>query len=139
MEKALIDTDIWFDILRGVRPKVMEYADDYLATHGNFTISAMTVAEFIRGIVRRHNPRILQKWQEQMQSLEIIPVDAAVAELTGTILARLDDLGTPIGSIDPFVAATAIVHERVLVTANTRHYQRIIDAGFALRMANWRE
>lgn len=139
MEKALIDTDIWFDILRGVRPQVMAYADAYLESYGYFTISAVTVAEFVRGIVRRHNPTVLRKWQEQMESLEILPIDAKVAELTGTIMARLDERGTPIGTVDPFIAATAILHERTLVTANTRHYQRIIEAGFALRLENWRE
>ncbi|MCS6923384.1 MAG: hypothetical protein NZM10_03305 [Fimbriimonadales bacterium] len=27
----------------------------------------------------------------------------------------------------------------VLVSANTRHYQRIVEAGFPLCLANWRE
>ena len=139
MEKALIDTDIWFDIGQGTVARVRENADAYWAQYGVFTIAAVSVAEIVRGLVRRNQQNWLERWQQQRQWLEVLPVDSEIAALTGEIYARLDERGTPIGSIDPFVAATAIAHERILVTANTRHYQRIIDAGFALRMANWRE
>ncbi|MCS7208562.1 MAG: PIN domain-containing protein [Fimbriimonadales bacterium] len=86
MEKALMDTDIWFDILRGVRPRVLEYADAYLAYYGRFTISAMTVAEFTRGLARRQSPALMQKWELQRASLEILPVDERVAEQLTTII-----------------------------------------------------
>lgn len=139
MEKALIDTDIWFDIGQGTVARVRENADAYWSQYGVFTIAAVSVAEIVRGLVRRNRQNWLQRWNEQRQWLEILPVDAAIGELTGEIYARLDERGTPIGTVDPFIAATAIVHGRTLVTANTRHYQRIIEAGFALRLANWRE
>jgi hypothetical protein len=29
MEKALIDTDIWLDIMKGVHPRVREHAEVY--------------------------------------------------------------------------------------------------------------
>jgi len=52
MEKALIDTDIWLDIMKGVSPRVREHADAYWAVHGVFTLSVITVAEVVRGLVR---------------------------------------------------------------------------------------
>ena len=40
--------------------------------------------------------------------------------------------------VDTFVAATAITHGLTLVNANTRHFPRVVSAGFPLVLANWR-
>jgi hypothetical protein len=53
MEKALIDTDIWLDIMRGLHPRVREHAEVYWNAFGRFTLSVITVAEVVRGLVKR--------------------------------------------------------------------------------------
>jgi hypothetical protein len=38
MEKALIDTDIWLDIMKGVHSRVREHAEVYWNAFGQFTL-----------------------------------------------------------------------------------------------------
>ncbi len=85
MEKALIDTDIWLDIMKGVHPQVREWADAYWAQHRRFTLSVITVAEVVRGFVRRQQEEALQRWREKLDELEIVPIDRAIGELAGEL------------------------------------------------------
>jgi len=45
MTKVLLDTDILSEILKGKNAVVAARASDYLAAHGRFTTSAVSVAE----------------------------------------------------------------------------------------------
>jgi predicted nucleic acid-binding protein len=47
--------------------------------------------------------------------------------------------GTPIGRWDPLIAATALHYRLVLVSANVRHYARVVEVGYPLCIVNWRE
>ncbi|MBN1612467.1 MAG: hypothetical protein JW940_37900 [Polyangiaceae bacterium] len=53
-------------------------------------------------------------------------------EIAGALLRS----GTTVGVADALIAATAIVHDRVLVTGNLDHYQRTLP--FGLRLENRR-
>ena len=60
----------------------------------------------------------------------------------GQIIGLLKSKGLPLGALDdldPFIAATAIEQQMVLATGNIAHYERIVDLGFPLELANWRE
>ncbi len=63
----------------------------------------------------------------------VLPFGENEAYLAGDILAELQKAGQKIGLEDIFIAATALINEFILVTANTRHYSRIKD----LRFENW--
>ncbi|OYT72708.1 MAG: VapC toxin family PIN domain ribonuclease [Armatimonadetes bacterium JP3_11] len=139
MEKALIDTDIWLDIMKGVHPRVRERAAIYWDAFGQFTLSVITVAEVVRGLAKRQQAEALARWRGQMESLEILPIDRAIGELAGELYARLDMAGMPIGRLDPLIAATALHHQLVVVSANVRHYARVVEVGYPLRIVNWRE
>ena len=54
-------------------------------------------------------------------------------EVAGVLLRN----GTPVGVADVLIAATAIVHQVTVATANIAHYQRMVP--FGLRVENWRE
>jgi predicted nucleic acid-binding protein len=58
--------------------------------------------------------------------------------LAGRIYAELERSGQPIGRADPIIAAIAITQNLLLATGNTRHYERIQQLGFALRLTNWK-
>ena len=109
MEKALIDTDIWLDIVKGVHPRVRERAEVYWNTFGQFTLSAITVAEVVRGLAKRRQVEALAQWRAQMEGLEILPIDWAVGDLAGELYARLELAGTPIGRWNPLIAATGCI------------------------------
>lgn len=52
----------------------------------------------------------------------ILPVDVAVAQRWGIIVARCESAGHPMEPMDALLAATAAVHNLTLVTRNIRHF-----------------
>jgi tRNA(fMet)-specific endonuclease VapC len=48
MGKALLDTDIFSEVLKGVDPTVAARKTAYLAAFGHYTVSLVTVAEWGR-------------------------------------------------------------------------------------------
>ncbi len=73
-----------------------------------------------------------------LKESEVLAFDRECAEVAGRIYADLLRAGQPIGRADPMIAATAIRHQRVLVTGNMDHYQRIQALGYPLKLDNWR-
>ena len=55
------------------------------------------------------------------------------ADTYGQIFAHLKTLGTPIGELDTQIAAHALAENLILVTHNTKHFERIKS----LRMEDW--
>jgi tRNA(fMet)-specific endonuclease VapC len=67
------------------------------------------------------------------QSIEMAPINAAVAETFGMIKAALESGGNRLDDFDLAIAATALAYNLVLVTNNTDHFSRIDG----LRLDNW--
>ncbi|MFQ5772699.1 MAG: type II toxin-antitoxin system VapC family toxin [bacterium] len=55
----------------------------------------------------------------------MIPFDLECAKSFGSIKSKLRSIGKPTGEVDALIAATAIAHKAVLVTANKKHYEKI--------------
>ena len=65
--------------------------------------------------------------------LSILSFGAPAASVYGEIRAHLQSKGTPIGPLDMLIAAHAISEGLVLVTNNTREFERVPD----LELENW--
>ncbi len=138
MNKALLDTDIYSEILKGIDPTVVQHATAYRRLQGILTLSAITVMEVIRGFQRSQSTRRLQAFIDAIALEEIITFDRPAAELAGRISGELERIGQPIGTSDPMIAAIALHHGLDLVTGNTAHFQRIQSLGYPLTLVNWR-
>lgn len=55
----------------------------------------------------------------------MVPFDLECAKIFGTIKSKLRRLGKPTGEVDALIAATAMAHKAMLVTANRRHFENI--------------
>ncbi len=93
-------------------------------------ISAVTLAELRYGIERLPagaKRKRLDEWLREELPLRfedrIIPVDGAVADACGKVIARCESLGRPIEAMDAFIAATAEVHDLTLVTHNVSDFK----------------
>lgn len=138
MNKALIDTDIFSEIGRGVDRMVVQHAASYRRAYGRYTLSAITVMEIVRGLQRKQAVVQLSAFLSKIGFEEVLDFDQAAGELAGRIQGDLDRTGQPIGRADPMIAALAIQHGLALVTGNTVHYQRIQRIGYPLTLDNWR-
>lgn len=97
-------------------------------------VSAITKAELFYGSAKSQTPQqSLQKQLEFLATIPSLPFEDAAASEYGQIRAKLEKLGTPIGSNDLLIAATALAHGLILVTHNTREFGRIPD----LTLEDW--
>ena len=97
-------------------------------------ISAVTRAEIRYGLALKPAALNLARFVEAfLDTAWTTSWDAAAADQHGKLRARLRALGTPIGNLDEMIAAHALALGAVLVTDNTRHFERV--EGLALE--NW--
>ena len=68
-----------------------------------------------------------------LDQLPALPWTAAAADAYGPLKAQLQSTGRPIGELDTQIAAQALAEGLILVTHNTRHFDRI--AG--LKLEDW--
>ncbi|MCG8422107.1 MAG: PIN domain-containing protein [Proteobacteria bacterium] len=108
MSKALLDTDILSEVLKARDKFVAERARSYLEEHSQFTVSAVTVMEVVKGLQRVQREPQLQKFISALSTLEVLPFDSDVAVVAGQIYGDLERIGQPIGRADPMIAATAL-------------------------------
>lgn len=118
----LVDTNVVSEARRG-RPEAAAWlrAVDPKAVY----LSALTLGEIMRGIAlkQKADPATASRLAEWLQQLRhdhadrILPVTDPIALEWGRIAAL-----RPRGDIDGLIAATAIVHDLILVTRNVRDF-----------------
>ena len=138
MNKTLLDTDIFSEVLKAKDAGVVARAAAYHAQFRHYTLASITVMEIVKGLHKLQQPGRIQRFVNQLSHVEIIGFDTGPAELAGRIYGDLERLGQPIGRADPMIAAIALHHGLTLTTGNGRHYERIQALGYALPLDNWR-
>lgn len=97
-------------------------------------LTVITLAELRHGVDRLPDGtrrRGLDAWlrHDLPQRFEgrILSVEPRIADRWGEVMARRQAAGRPIGVMDAFIAATAIVHELTLVTRNTADFKSTVE------------
>jgi toxin FitB len=119
----LVDTNIVSEARRGT-PQAVSWlrSVDPLSVH----LSALTLGEIMRGIALKQklDPRAAAHLTEWLRKLRhdhgdrILPVTDQIAVEWGRIAAI-----RPRGDIDGLLAATAIIHDLILVTRNVKDFE----------------
>ena len=128
----LLDTDTCIYVLKH-RSSALQHK--FRVTR-DLAISAVTYAELCFGIEHGATALVKQRWEQLnvfTRLLLIMPVDAAVAKVYGTLRAFLLKQGRPIGNNELFIAAHARSLGAVLVTNNVCECKRVPD----LSVENW--
>jgi hypothetical protein len=132
----LLDTNVVSEWIKpkpnsGVMAWLAEVDDD------ETYLSVVTITELRYGIERMTagaRRKRLDEWlQRELLSRfdeRIIPVDLAIADECGRLLARSQTSGRAIEARDAYIAATAEVHGLTLVTRNVRHFQSAVTSLF---------
>ena len=137
--KTLLDTDILSEVRKGKNPQVVAKAIAYKTIFKHYTISVITVSEVIKGWRKLNRNDRIQEFLIDLPQMEILSLEQKSAELSGLIYADLEKTGQTIGLADVLIAAIAIENNLILVTGNTKHYQKIQSLGYPLQLANWRD
>jgi len=138
MTRVLLDTDIFSEVLKGHDKNVAEKARSYFSEHRMYTISAVTIMEVVKGMHKKRQAKKLAELMVSLDRLEILFLDEVAAIHAGRIYADLESTGLPIGRADPMIAGIAISRGLPLITGNTKHFQRIADLDYDLKLENWR-
>lgn len=126
MSAFLLDTNVLSELLRK-RPLPAVAARVAAARSETLCTSATCVMELRFGAAR--HPAGRELWtrivREILPRVRVLPIDTAVAVRAGGLMAALEAEGSPIGTEDVLIAATALVHELRVVTRNVRHFSRV--------------
>lgn len=132
LPRSLLDSDIVSYLMRG-HPQATARANAYRAEHETFTISAITRYEVLKGLRARGASTKLDFFEQFCQSNNVLPLTEDIIVRATDIYADLYRRGTLISDPDILIAATALVHGLVVITNNTRHFNRITG----LQIDNW--
>ena len=131
MTLFMLDTNIASAALRGSATLDMRLQN--LAPE-NWCISAITRAEMMFGLaLKPEATRLAQYVNAFLLTARTEPWTHAAADNHGRIRAHLEKRGKHIGDFDEMIAAHALALGAVLVTDNTRHFNRVEG----LRLENW--
>ena len=120
MERSLLDTDTFSEVLKGPHGAIRSKAAAYLSVLGRFTLSVTTVTELIDGFRRRQRDAEISRLADKLdnEGHEVVALDLEAAKIAGFIFGDLYRIGKPIGRSDPFIAAIALRDGIPLVTGN---------------------
>jgi len=102
------------------------------ARSGDLFLSVVTVAEIEDGIAKLRREAAVNKaaglaeWLEAVlhwYGARVLPVDVAVARVSGALLDRARGQGQAPGFADALIAATALCHGLTVLTRNVRHFR----------------
>jgi tRNA(fMet)-specific endonuclease VapC len=134
MPLALVDTDTLSEVIKGHDLHVQRCAEEYLASYKRFTFSIITRYEILRGLKAKGATRQLVAFEERCRRSTVLPLTDEIVVRAAEIYGDLHRAGQLISDADILIAATALVHNLVLVTENPDHFQRIPG----LRIESWR-
>lgn len=127
--RYLLDTCV---ISEFTKPQPAPAVIQWLAAQDEFslTLCTPTIYELKRGIERLEAGKrktFLQQWLENnvIKRFEqrIYNIDAHVALCCGEMQSKLESIGKPMPIVDSLIAATAIFHDLILVTRNTKDFE----------------
>ena len=129
----LLDTDTVSYLIKGKSPAIEAKLAELMPSM--VCISVMTRAELQYGLKRLPTDHRLHLAVRQfLKIVRVLSWDSDAADWYAEIRHQLISTGQPIGELDMMIAAHALSVGAVLVTNNSRHYERIKAP---LILANW--
>lgn len=119
MSSLLLDTGIVLRHLRGHQPTVQLLR--VVGKHDRLGIAAITRVEVHAGM----HPDEKYVTQKLLGRFVTIPLDRAIADLAGDLVATQRRAGHGLAVPDAILAATAIAHRLTFLTYNQRHFVTI--------------
>lgn len=124
----LLDTNVLSEVQRpAAEPKVLAWL--HRVDEDRTYISVASIAELRRGVALLEDGRrrtALARWLAhdlpERFAERILPIDQAIAERWGDLMAQSRKSGVALSVMDGFFAATALTNDLTLVTRNVRDF-----------------
>ncbi|MDD5400922.1 MAG: type II toxin-antitoxin system VapC family toxin [Sulfurimonas sp.] len=131
-KKLMLDTNICIYIIKNRPQTVREKLKEFDV--GDLAISSVTVSELYYGAYKSlHIEKNLLALEHFLRPFNIVDYDTKASIEYGRIRATLEKSGNIIGGLDMMIAAHALSNKMILVTNNTKEFERVEN----LKIANW--
>jgi predicted nucleic acid-binding protein len=122
----LFDTDVITNVLKPRPSKRLLERLGSISENAQF-ISTITISEIVYGALKSGRPEYHLKNLEEilLPTVNIVGFDTKAAYVCGRLRAQLEKNGKPLSLADLEIAAIAIAGDFILVTGNTKHFDRI--------------
>jgi len=128
----MLDTNICIYIIKNKPQNVREKFKEF--DIGDLVLSSITVSELYYGVYKsEHVEKNLLALEHFLKPFDIFEYDIKASVAYGKIRADLEKRGQIIGGLDMMIAAHALSCNIILVTNNTKEFQRVKE----LRLDNW--
>lgn len=121
--RYLLDTNIVSDLVHNpqgrITQRIRRIGEAQVCT------SILVAAELHYGSAKKGSPLLAAQLAGVLGALQVLPFEAPADATYGTLRARLERNGTPIGANDLLIAAQAVALNLVLVTDNEREFARV--------------
>jgi len=119
-----LDSNVLIFILRGTNHAVADKIESFPPSE--IKIPSVVLSELIEGAHKSHNTKSnLETILKLISPFEVIPFDRYAATICGKLGAELEKEGKKIGPEDLYIAATVMSRGGILVTNNTKDFERI--------------
>ena len=122
--RYLLDTNVCIRYLNGQSQAIktrLERSDPL-----SVSLCSVVKAELLFGAAKsRASQQTRSRLDRFLQPFESLPFDDRAANQYARIRAQLERHGTPIGPNDLMIAAIALAHDAIFVTANSREFARV--------------
>ena len=131
-ESYLIDTNIWSALIRRSDVALVK-------RFGSLRFDQVFLSPIVLGELRLgyhkgdRTPKRRQVIEHISANAQALTLTRDVSAVYAQLRAELEQAGTPIGPNDTWIAAEALHHKLVLVTDNTREFERVPK----LKIENW--
>ncbi len=131
--RFLVDTCVISDFVKGLQPLVSRFL---ACQPDDIAISSVTRMEIEYGLFldKQRAKKLKTPLEKLFKSIHQLPFTADDALVSAQIRSTLKIRGTPIGPYDVLIAGSALNRGLILVTSNTREFERIDKLG----VENWR-
>lgn len=93
MDRALLDTDIFSEVIKAKNARVSQNARVYRQAFGRYTLSTITVTELVKGFQKRSREDRIVDLLAAIADEEILALDVAAAVTAGRIFGELERQG----------------------------------------------
>jgi tRNA(fMet)-specific endonuclease VapC len=130
--RYMLDTNVCISLIKhrpeGIRDRLVHFSPDEIA------VSGIVVAELWFGVANSQKKKLNSAaLSDFLNFVTLIDWPHQAGSLYGNIRAGLKKMGTPIGAMDLLIATHALFLDAVLVTNNTREFERVPG----LKIENW--
>ncbi|MBI4055084.1 MAG: PIN domain-containing protein [Elusimicrobia bacterium] len=131
MVSRILDTDIcvhWLKGSRQIESMALKTGLESIAT------TAITLCELHYGAQKSSRPEDRERAVSLLASkIQVLALTPDIGPVFGELKASLEKQGAPLDDADLLIASCCLRHQAVLVTNNTRHFQRVPN----LKLENW--